>query len=59
MLAGGMADGSIGLWNPAKLALSNGGEASPVATLKKHTGAVRTCSSASARSACGRIQPKA
>ena len=41
VLAGGMADGSITLWNPAKLAVANGGEASPVTTLKKHSGAVR------------------
>ena len=41
MLAGGMADGCIGLWNPAKLAAKHSADAGPVSTLRKHTGAVR------------------
>lgn len=39
-----MADGSIGLWNPGRVAraLANGGEeGTPVATMRTHKGAVR------------------
>ena len=45
ILAGGMADGSIGLWNPGRIARAhaNGGaeEGTPVATMRTHKGAVR------------------
>ena len=44
ILAGGMADGTIGLWNPGRIARAgtNGGEeGTPVATMRTHKGAVR------------------
>ena len=46
MLAGGLTDGSICLWNPAKVLRSPAGNAdegagAAVATLRKHTGPVK------------------
>jgi len=49
VLAGGLTDGSICLWNPAKVLRSPAGSAdegagAAVATLRKHTGPVKVSS---------------
>nr|CAD1833504.1 unnamed protein product [Ananas comosus var. bracteatus] len=41
LVAGGLGDGSIGLWNPLKLISSQDQEGAFVARLEKHTGPVR------------------
>ncbi|XP_072975140.1 protein transport protein SEC31 homolog B-like isoform X2 [Typha angustifolia] len=41
LLAGGLGDGSIGVWNPLKLMSSQDQESAFVARLEKHTGPVR------------------
>jgi len=44
LIAGGLVDGTVNLWNPAKIVggeeLSEGADGALVASLQKHTGAV-------------------
>lgn len=52
MLAGGLETGAVVLWNPAEIINAEPGDAaatSQVASLAKHSGAVRACAATPAR----------
>jgi hypothetical protein len=60
LIAGGLVDGTVNLWNPAKIVGAVGSEEPAdaaddvlVASLQKHTGAVRSCTQPLLRPPCG------
>lgn len=62
MLAGGLTDGSICLWNPAKMMGAKPGQddvpSAAIATLRKHRGPSRGWSSTPAAQTCWRRAPR-